>query len=149
MPQLQPLEARLQRHIEPDLNSGCWLWSGALSQSGYGVLKQTGTHLPMKAHRIAWRIFRGSEPSGAVLHKCDTRACVNPDHLFVGSHADNMLDMRIKGRQPNRRLNEAAVRDIKTKRLSIARYAKLYGVDGGTVRKVLKGITWAHIGDGV
>ena len=74
----------------PEPNTGCWLWLGFISPDGYG------TRL---AHRRAWELARGPIPDGMlVCHRCDVRHCVNPDHLFLGTHLDNMRDMIRKGR---------------------------------------------------
>lgn len=76
---------------------GCWRWGGVIKQDGYGVIiiksKET------RAHRLSWQIHNGEIADGLfVLHQCDNRSCVNPNHLFLGNHVANMLDMVSKGR---------------------------------------------------
>lgn len=76
---------------------GCWEWTGCLSDTGYGTFyiapKNRG------AHQAAWLLFVGPIPEGmCVLHKCDNRKCVRPDHLFIGSKRDNSRDMAAKNR---------------------------------------------------
>ena len=82
-------------YFEP--NTGCWLWAGRLVE-GYGIF--TLNHRDNQlAHRASYEHFVGPIPQGLfVLHKCDVRSCINPDHLFIGTHADNMADMKRKGR---------------------------------------------------
>jgi len=101
--------------------SGCLLWDGSTNACGYGNLTkhpQVGT----LAHRIAWFLAFGPIPEGqCVCHRCDTPACINPIHLFLGSHADNMADMVNKGRahkmrgesSPRARLTADQVREIR------------------------------------
>lgn len=94
---------RFMLHVEPEPNSGCWLWVGADDGDGYGNFRSskdaTGVRATEKAHRSAWRIFCGPIPqSTCVLHACDVRCCVNPSHLFLGSKLDNNIDMAIKWR---------------------------------------------------
>jgi hypothetical protein len=77
--------------------SGCWLWTGALNTKGYGQFPTGSAYL---VHRLAYRFAHGSVPHGRlVLHRCDVRSCVNPDHLFLGSALDNVADMIAKGRR--------------------------------------------------
>lgn len=78
---------------------GCWLWTGPLNWRGYGHAWDT-THQKMRgAHRISYELHCGPIPSGmCVLHTCDTRRCVRPDHLWIGTDIDNARDRDSKGR---------------------------------------------------
>jgi hypothetical protein len=91
------LKIRIERFSIPEPNSGCWLWTGSPVGIGYGRIRANGRH--WLAHRASWRVHRGRIPRGrCVLHRCDTPACVNPDHLFLGSLKDNAQDALRKGR---------------------------------------------------
>lgn len=76
----------------------CWIWTAAIrGKSGYGCLKYRNKIID--AHRVSWMIHYGEIPKGlCVCHHCDNRKCVNPNHLFLGSHKDNMQDCSLKGR---------------------------------------------------
>ena len=75
----------------------CWLWTGAFTNMGYGRIAINSTRL--LAHRVSWQLFKGAIPENMeICHKCDNPACVNPEHLFLGTHKDNMLDMVTKKR---------------------------------------------------
>lgn len=83
-------------------SDGCWEWQGARRGNGYGVIYKQGKGT--QAHRLSWTITNGAIPAGMyVCHKCDNRPCVRPDHLFLGTHTDNMRDCGAKGRNVGRR----------------------------------------------
>lgn len=93
-----PVESIFSRSMQ-EPNSGCWLFEGVLNQSGYGFMSVADMGEEKLAHRISYRAYVGRIPDGMfVLHKCDMPSCVNPEHLFLGTHQDNMIDRSKKGR---------------------------------------------------
>ncbi len=132
----------------------CWEWKGYVSRPpGYARISDGGTQY--YAHRWAYESFVGPVPTGMyVCHRCDNKSCVNPYHLFVGTHTDNVRDAAKKGlnvrgvRQSFAKLNPDKVREIR--RLfaagqAIGALARKYQVTYATISDVLKGVTWKHV----
>ena len=149
-----PLHERIKRLAAIAGQDACWNWRGA-TRRGYGRLligsRTNGTRRSVSAHRLSYEIFVGEIPDGLeVCHKCDNRACVNPNHLFIGTRLDNMLDRETKGRnKPQRgerngqaKLNTALVAMIRTNTESGASIARRIGVHRSTVNKVRAGTYW-------
>lgn len=97
-------------NTRPDWKTGCMEWTGAINQGGYGVVvfERNGRRTSTTAHRRAWELIHGSINRATVVrHSCDNPRCVNPNHLEVGSQADNMEDMRERGRENKSRSGRA------------------------------------------
>jgi len=135
---------------------GCWEWKRSCGKGGYGQIMVAG--IPWRAHRLSWAISHGEIPSVHVLHHCDNRKCVRPDHLFLGTDLDNVRDMERKGRANHprgekhgvARLNEQAVREMRKQHAagaSIANIARNFGVHFDTARAVILKRTWKHVID--
>lgn len=148
------VEDRLKRRVEIDPLTQCWLWTGSLSGKGYGQFRVDSSR-PQLAHRVSYGLFVGPPGDSFVLHRCDTPRCINPEHLFLGTQADNVADMQSKGRARKRgipgeancqaKLTEASVRSIRLSHASDADLAKQYGVGSSTVRDARHRKTWAHV----
>jgi len=153
--------AKVDKSAGPD---GCWLWTAAKAEFGYGVigLGGRGTGL-IRAHRASWELAHGAIPDGMfLLHRCDVPACVNPAHLFLGTLADNAHDAIAKGRavDPPRnphlrgerhyraKLTEKIVGDIKARARAGERQvdiARAVGVSKDYVCKIVAGQKWRHV----
>ncbi len=145
---IENAQSRFDKKWMPVSESGCWLWLAATYEKGYGAFALDGKKT-IQAHRASWEIYRGEIPKGmCVLHKCDTPMCVNPDHLFLGDHQDNMDDMRRKGRGPvaekhgRKKLTQAQVDEIRVADGTARKIAERYGVCRATIIRIRHCKNW-------
>lgn len=144
--------------LHPELGTECWIWVGKRkAEEGYGIFKIKNRL--KRTHVYSWELHNGSTKGLCVLHRCDNPACVRPDHLFLGTSADNNADMVRKNRQraPKgedhgmAKLTEDQVKDIRR------RYTPYHPTDGGialarefkvsgpTISGIISGDYWGHI----
>lgn len=155
--QRAPLADRLFARVEYEPNTGCWLWSGACSPEGYGHIRDGDGRVSL-THRASYGLHKGAAPASAqVCHSCDTPACVNPAHLFLGTNAENMADRNRKGRarggsnkgeaHPSATLTAtdvARIRDLAESRAQTQRaIAARFGITQGHVSGILNGRRWS------
>lgn len=151
---------RFLKRVEKQ-ESGCWHWTASsIGKAGHGQFRLGNRSIV--ASRMAWMLFVGEIPKDDsaygtlhVCHRCDNPKCVNPDHLFLGTHNQNVQDKMQKGRHRygislgekncNAKLDEAKVRYIRTSGLSCSELARRLEVSQPTVWAVLNGKTWKHI----
>lgn len=147
-----------ERHI-PEPNTGCWLWMGAVTSKGYGQIRRSGKQGEViQAHAASWEIATGSAiPSGMVVcHRCDNPPCVNPAHLFLGTHQDNSDDKWRKGRANipvGQRVHCATLSDADVPKVLEAlragrahrSIAAEFGVKVGVISHIKTGRSWKHI----
>lgn len=151
------VEERFDRMHRKDGPNGCWLWTGTVDHDGYGIF--TGNYdglVYRRAHRYSWAFHaKGQVPEGMfVCHSCDTPGCVNPDHLWLGTVAENHEDMDAKGRRRAVRrgnqsaralLAEANVEKILVDARPYAEIAQEYGVAVTTITSIKNRVSWAHV----
>lgn len=137
---------------------GCWEWTGCCNPNGYGQLGFN--HYPLLAHRVSYAIHYSDPFGSCVLHHCDNRKCVRPDHLFLGTVADNNKDMLQKGRArggrfpgemaPSAILKAGQVLEIRRRFVPGRRgdgtaAAREFGVSVQCIHAVLRRRTWRHL----
>lgn len=150
----ETLSARLAYHSMPVPECGCHIWTGRVEGRGYGRLGGTGWKI--RAHRAAWEVANGRAvpPGMFVLHKCDTPSCINPDHLFIGDHQDNMNDKKAKGRVPSgeahgmaklTNADVAAILAASAQGVSAQDLAMEFSVCVSTVQNIKSGRNWKEL----
>lgn len=155
-PPQRPLSERFWEKVSR--SEGCWLWTASITNKGYGRLFALGTGARL-AHRVSWELTHGPIPQGkCVLHRCDTPLCVRPDHLFLGSMADNARDMVQKGRQRNvphpgetngsARLTLGIVERMREqyhpREVGYGKLGELFGVSKSQTARIVKGQSWKN-----
>lgn len=143
----------LEQMVAYEPNTGCWIWLGTVDQHGYGQLKINGKHV--RAHRHSYRVFK--EPISAcrvVRHSCDQPGCINPDHLSLGTQAQNIADCIRKGRFPKgvmssrSRISEGTVREVRH-RASLSEshtsIGRALGMSREHVRDIVAGKIWKEV----
>jgi hypothetical protein len=156
-----PLAQRFWAKVDRSAGLGsCWLWTASRSRRGYGEIGRgrAGEGIIL-AHRLSWELHHGPIPTGlSVLHHCDNPPCVNPAHLWLGTHQDNQDDMIRKRRDRKRplrgeehhqaKLTNEQVLDIR-RRLSARerqwRLAREFGVSCSTIQAIAHGCSWRHL----
>lgn len=154
------LEERIEQYAQYVLPSGCLIWTGYTDIYGYAIahFKDGKVKKNLKVHRLVYEQANGKIPDGMlVCHRCDVRSCINPDHLFVGTHADNILDMWAKKRwkpsaqdnngerNPNSKLSSSDVVQIiqmKASGIKAKHLSELFGVDKTQIYKICSGKAW-------
>jgi hypothetical protein len=144
----------------PDNEEPCWLWIGSKDKFGYGYITSGGRHgKNLGAHRVAYELAFGMIPANmCVLHACDVPACVNPNHLFLGSRIDNNLDRDAKGRgrpnglrgsrHPRAKISEKDIPIIHARAWAgepRSQIARCYGISKAQVGSIKHGRTWKHV----
>lgn len=153
---ITPIEKRFFDKVEK--TSGCWLWKGGSTNYGYGCLWCNEKKGLVRAHVFSYKFHKGVVPPGmCVCHKCDVPACVNPDHLWLGTHAENMRDGfakgRIKNTNPSRgenhhkaKLTWDQVHEIRSSPLkgygSSIKLSKQYGVSVQIIDRIVNNRNW-------
>lgn len=146
------IKERLEKFSKPNIQTGCIEWTGTL-RNGYGRLvigsRSDGSRRTVSAHRLAYATYKGEIPKGMfVCHTCDNPACINPQHLFLGTRQDNVNDREEKGRNKiPRKLSDEDVEFIhKNKNVITGRdLAKMFSVSYTTIKHVWRGIVYSHL----
>lgn len=144
---------RFWKNVSKGDKDECWLWTAARRSNRYGAFR-AGNKCD-SAHRFSWELHFGEIPEGMVVcHKCDNPPCVNPNHLFLGTHAENQRDKKIKGRAARGEANNKAkltendVREIRTlisQGLSSRQIASKFNVQHAAILTIKSGKNWSWL----
>jgi hypothetical protein len=163
----KPTEERFWSHVEKKELDECWEWQARKNMWGYGVF-----HIGLQtklAHRVRWEIDYGEIPTGmCILHKCDNPACVNPSHLWIGTHKDNSDDKMAKGRESHKSTpkkpeskvymrgsrqgssklkeeNVIAIRIFYQLGSTLSELAKMYNISKSVICNIVHRKSWTHV----
>ena len=157
------LDERIEQYAQYVLPSGCLIWTGYVDKDGYAIahFSDGKKKQNFKVHRLVFEQAHGKVEDGMlVCHRCDVRPCVNIDHLFAGTHADNVADMWSKNRwksgpqdnngerNPNSKLSTDDVQQIRKMRLigyKTKALSKLFGVNRTQIQRICSGKAWREI----
>lgn len=150
------IKTRILARVDKNPETGCWEWTGAKTDFGYGVMgaldKKTGKYRKQRVHRLSYQYLKNVDPSGrVVMHTCDNPSCVNPDHLKLGSYRTNNLDMARKGRHGGAKCDPPLVRVMRlayANGINCSALAECSGLAKSTVHKIVTGTNYAHVEDG-
>lgn len=141
-----PME-RFEAHVIRGLPTLCWIWNGVITHHGYGQIRING--IPTLAHRLSYELHHHPIPEGFwVLHICDNRKCVNPNHLYLGTSIENNRDARERSRYPvglahhQSKLTPDAVQAIRSSTDTHTNLGRRFGVSRVTIANVRKGKVW-------
>ncbi len=152
-----PIKNRILKYVSNVNSNDCWVWKKYLDKDGYGQIFtiENGIRKRKRSNRAAYEVFIGEIPDGMhVLHKCDNRACCNPDHFFLGTQEDNMADKVNKNRQlfgeihPLSRIDESMVMEIHRKYnigYTQQRLSEEYNVSRQHIGNIISGKRWKHM----
>jgi len=137
------MEARFLTKVNK-IDGGCWEWTGKCDKDGYGRI--CVDYKTTRTHRVAYELWKGEIPDGLfVLHSCDNPKCVNPIHLRVGSHEDNMNDRLVRHKY-NKKLTEQQIHEIRAiADMSHRTIAKMYNVSHNMIGAIIRRDFWKHI----
>lgn len=143
---------RFEEKIMPEPNTGCWIWMGAMLPTGYGRFKLKGRSSP--AHRVSHSLYKGDVLFGTlVCHTCDNKWCVNPDHLYIGTHSENVLDSYRRNRMTSKKGTDHSMSKLKNNDIIFIRaslsprklLANQFNVTVSNIQLIQTRKLWRHI----